>query len=71
MQTGLAFLEIRERESAARELSKRQSERAQKPRLQPAILAAARHYRSKNKTNKQSWRAIKEKPYETSQGRPS
>jgi len=52
----------------AQELSKRQSERARKPRLQPAILAAARHYRAQGKGAKEAWRAIKQKPYVSSDG---
>ena len=63
VQSGLVELENRERE----ELSRRQSERAQKPRLQPAILAAARHLRAQNKTSKEAWRAIKKRPYPVSQ----
>jgi hypothetical protein len=52
------------RENNAAELSKRQAERAQRPRLQPAILAAARHYRAQKKMNhKEAWRAIGANPY--------
>jgi hypothetical protein len=64
VRSAAVSLESRERE----ELSRQQRERAQKPRLQPAILAAARHYRAQNKTYKEAWRAIKKKPYAASQG---
>lgn len=50
-------------ENEARELSKRQAELGRRPRLQPAILDAARHYRGLNKTAKAAWDAIKERPY--------
>jgi hypothetical protein len=52
------------RENNAAELSKRQTERAQRPRLQSAILAAARHYRAQKTMNhKEAWRAIEANPY--------
>src|SRR5262249_40168063 len=39
------FAERNEREEATRELRERQAELGRRSRLQPAILAAARHYR--------------------------
>jgi len=47
------------------ELRQRQADIARRPRLQGAILAAARHYRGRNKNAKEAWRAIKQNPYQT------
>ena len=41
----------------------RQAEIGRKHGLQPAILAAARHYRTLRKNAKEAWRTIKERPY--------
>jgi hypothetical protein len=49
----------------ARERRERQATGGRKHGLQPAILAAARHYRAQNKSAKEAWRAILEKPYAT------
>jgi hypothetical protein len=51
------------KERFARERRERQAELGRRPRLQPAILAAARHYRSLNKEAKQAWYEIKRKPF--------
>jgi hypothetical protein len=63
-----ALAEQNERDNIARELSKRQAELARKPRLQPAILEAARYYRGLNRSAKAAWDAIKAKPYATRDG---
>jgi hypothetical protein len=51
----------------------RQAELARRPRLQPAILAAARYYRSCQIRGRkmyagEAWRAIQKEPYQTSNG---
>jgi hypothetical protein len=57
------------KEKAARELRDRQSKRGSRPRLQPGILAAARHYRQIAKKNaKEAWLAIRETPFKTDDG---
>lgn len=60
LQTRAAELEYEER--------KKQAERAKKPRLQPAILAAAQYYRSDKKIAKEAWNLIRKKPFGTSTG---
>src|SRR6516165_7329850 len=58
-----------EREATARVLSQRQAELGRRSRLQPAILAAAHHYRQiAKKGAKEAWLAIKHKPYEAADG---
>ena len=64
----LAYYDHHDREVAAQALRQRQSELGRKPRLQPAILAAARHYRSRDKTAKDTWRLIEKTPFRTSDG---
>jgi hypothetical protein len=46
----------------------RQVDRAKRPRLQPAILAAAQYYRSCNKIAKTAWDLIKKTPFRISTG---
>jgi hypothetical protein len=53
------------REYGQRAISQRQSQLARKPRLQPAMLAAARHYRALGKSARTAWCSIKRKPYRT------
>jgi hypothetical protein len=60
LQTRAAELQYEER--------KQQAERAKKPRLQPAILAAAQYYRGDKKMAKEAWDLIKKKPFRTSTG---
>ena len=48
--------------------SEQQRERARRPRLQRAILAAARHYRSCGMNAKEAWDAIKKSPFSTNDG---
>jgi hypothetical protein len=62
---GLQLLVSGDREAAAQALRQRQAELARRPRLQPAILAAACHYRAHGKNAKQAWDAIKESPFKT------
>ena len=64
----LQEVDFRVRENEARELSKRQSELARRPRLQQAILAAAKHYQGQGKTHKEAWGAIEKTPYVTDKG---
>jgi hypothetical protein len=57
----------------ARERRERQAELGRRPRLQPAILAAARYYRSCQAQGRkmyagEAWRAIQKAPYRTSDG---
>jgi hypothetical protein len=63
-QREIALMEHKDREDAAQANSQRQSQHARRPRLQRAILAAARHYRALGMYAKQAWSAIKQKPYE-------
>jgi hypothetical protein len=58
LSTRAAELEYEER--------KQQAERAKRPRLQPAILAAAQYYRGRNKIAKEAWDLIKKTPFSTS-----
>jgi hypothetical protein len=60
LQTRAAELQYEER--------KQQAERAKKPRLQPAILAAAQYYRGQKKMAKEAWDLIKNKPFRTNTG---
>jgi hypothetical protein len=58
-------------QTLAEEHRERQAERGRKHGLQPAILAAARHYRGRKGRKIQAgeaWRAIKKEPYQTSDG---
>jgi hypothetical protein len=56
------------RENDERELSKRQAERAKGSRLQPAILAAAHHYRAQAKSAGEAWDAIELEPFSAGNG---
>jgi hypothetical protein len=56
------------RQETAREHRQRQAEFARKPRLQPAILAAACHYRGRGKNAGQAWDALAKAPFTTSDG---
>jgi hypothetical protein len=60
LQTRSAELEYAER--------KRQAELAKRPRLQTAILEAARHYRDQRKTAGTAWDAIKKAEYSAQRG---
>jgi hypothetical protein len=60
----LARVRQNDREEAARAHRQRQAELARRPRLQHAILAAARHYRALGKDAKEAWRVIKHRPYQ-------
>jgi hypothetical protein len=64
----LALAEQNEREDAARTRRQRQAELGRRHSLQPAILAAARHYRTEGKNAKQAWKAIGRKPLSTPDG---
>jgi hypothetical protein len=64
----LARLERDDRENATRAFRERQAELGRKHGLQPAILAAARHYRAGGKTAKEAWDAIRECPFRTDDG---
>ncbi len=52
-------------EATARERNLRQRELAQRPRLQPAILAAARHFRACGLNAGEAWDKIKDAQYRT------
>ena len=68
---GVVFLEEERRfkhAAARRAHSQQQSERARRPRLQPAIYAAACHYRGLGKSAKDAWDAIAKSPYRTNGG---
>ena len=61
--------ERNEREEAAQGHRQRQAELGRRSRLQPAILAAASHYRQiAKKSAKEAWLAINHNPYETDDG---
>lgn len=63
---GLQHLERYDREAAAQAFRQRQAELGRRHGgLQPAMLAAARHYRAHGKNAKQAWGAIIQKPYLT------
>jgi hypothetical protein len=64
-EEGLQLLESGDREAAAQANSQRQSQLALRPRLQPAMLAAARHYRALDVSARRAWCSIKRKPYRT------
>jgi Arm DNA-binding domain len=49
-------------------IRKRQAELGRRHTLQPAILAAARYYRAKNKNAKEAWLAIERQPHKTNDG---
>jgi hypothetical protein len=57
-----------DREATARAFSERQSERGRRDRLQPAILAAARHYRGRGANAGEAWDAIKKSSFTTDDG---
>jgi hypothetical protein len=56
------------RDEAARALRQRQAELGRRSRLQPAILAAARHYRERGMTAKKAWDALNKTPFTTDEG---
>jgi hypothetical protein len=56
------------RDEAKRVHSHRQSEFAKKPRLQIAIVAAARHCRNQRMNAGEAWDALKKAPFETDDG---
>ena len=58
-----------DREEVSQALSQRQAEFARQPRLQPAILAAARHYRDLGMNAGQAWDAVAKTPFATGDGR--
>jgi hypothetical protein len=64
----IAMAERLRLDDAAETLRRRQAELGRRPRLQSAILAAARHYRAKGKSSKVAWDAIKQRPYEAGNG---
>jgi hypothetical protein len=55
-------------EEAARAHHQRQVERGRRSRLQPAIHAAARHYRAQGMTAGEAWDALNETPFTTDDG---
>jgi hypothetical protein len=57
--------ELFRQEEAARVFRQRQAELGRKSRLQPAILAAARHYRGQGMTAKKAWDALCKTPLAT------
>ncbi len=65
----ITLMERDKREAAAQARIQRQRERARKPRLQRAILAAARHYRGLDMTAKKAWDAIKKTSFKTDDGK--
>jgi hypothetical protein len=63
-----AYFDQQDRETAAKTLRQRHSELGRRHGLQPAILAAARHYRGVNKKAKDAWHLIEKTPFRTSDG---
>jgi hypothetical protein len=55
-------------EEAARVFRQRQAELGRRPRLQPAILAAARHCRGQGMTAKKAWDALSKTPFPADDG---
>src|SRR5262249_9556894 len=64
----VAQFERDEKDAELRALSEKQSALARRPRLQPAILAAARHYRGRGMDAKEAWEAIRKSPFTTDDG---
>lgn len=57
-----------EREEAAGALRQRQAKLGRRSRLQPAILAAARHYRGQGMNAGRAWDAVRRAPFATDDG---
>ena len=68
IQQYVAEAERTDREATAQALRQRQAELGRRHRLQPAIRAAARHYRRLNLTAKRAWQEIEQSPYVASTG---
>jgi hypothetical protein len=68
LKSSFAELERNERDANIRARSERQSELAKRSRLQPAIVAAARHYRDQGLSAGEAWNAIRETPFKTDGG---
>lgn len=64
----LAQYERDERDADMRASSERQSEIAKRPRLQAAILAAARRCRDRGMSAREAWDALYKNPFETDDG---
>jgi hypothetical protein len=64
-KNALAQYEREERDADIRARSERQSELAKKPRLQPAIVTAARHYRDQGMSAGEAWDALNKTPFAT------
>lgn len=62
------YAEQIEREGVARELRQRQTELGRRPRLQPDILSAARHYRGQGMIAGEAWDALSKTPFATKDG---
>jgi hypothetical protein len=60
--------ELVRREEAARLLRQRQAELGRRPRLQPGILAAARHYRDQGVSAGEAWDLLNKAPFATDDG---
>jgi hypothetical protein len=57
-------VELLNREAAERAHRQEQSTRAKRPRLQPAILAVARHYRGRGMAASEAWVALHKTPFQ-------
>ena len=62
------LVERYEQEAATQLLRRRQVELAKRPRLQPAIVTAARHYRVQGMSAREAWDAINKTPFSTNDG---
>jgi len=68
VKNAVAQLERDDRYADMRARSERQSEIAKRPRLQPAILGAARRCRDRGMTAREAWDALYKTPFETDDG---
>jgi hypothetical protein len=68
VKNALAQLERDDRYADMRARSERQSEIAKRPRLQLAILAAARYYRDQGMNAGEAWDALYKNPFKTVDG---
>jgi hypothetical protein len=64
----IALADQHEREAATHARRERQAELGRRHGLQPALVAAARHYRTLGKNAKQAWHAITVEPFATPSG---
>jgi hypothetical protein len=68
VKNALAQLERDDRYANMRARSERQSELAKRPRLQPDIVIAARHYRDRGMNAGEAWDALNRTPFTTGDG---